>query len=176
MSSTLPIHAVQDSGTSLKVDGMRRIPGRHAPDSVADIPRNPGRHPPDSVVGIDRITHIELDEFVCMPNHMHGIIVLPDSYKSEINLKNNQNDNETRFEKFGAPVKGSIPTIIRSYKSAVTQRVQWIMHANKGPVWQPGFYEHVIRTELELNRIRQYILDNPIKWALDEENPDRKML
>jgi len=41
------------------------------------------------------------------------------------------------------------------------------------PVWQRNYYEHVIRDEDDLNRIRQYIMDNPARWAEDENNPER---
>jgi len=40
-----------------------------------------------------------------------------------------------------------------------------------GKLWQRNYYEHIVRNENELNRIRQYIMDNPLKWALDRENP-----
>jgi hypothetical protein len=74
-------------------------------------------------------------------------------------------------EQFGQPVPDSIPTIIRSYKSAVTYRVNLIRNIGSVQVWQRNYYEHVLRNEAELNRIRQYILNKPLQWELDRENP-----
>ncbi len=76
-----------------------------------------------------------------------------------------------QVEKFGKPVIGSIPTIIRSYKSAVTKRINENRGCHRAGVWQRNYYEHVIRGEIELNRIREYIVNNPLSWELDIENP-----
>lgn len=69
-----------------------------------------------------------------------------------------------------SPVKGSLPVIIRSFKSSVKH---W---CNKNGFtnfkWQRNYYDHIIRNDLELNSIRQYIINNPLKWHLDKENPD----
>jgi REP element-mobilizing transposase RayT len=76
------------------------------------------------------------------------------------------------MRRFGSPASGSVSTIIGAFKAAVTKRVR----ALEGPnamVWQRSFYEHVIRSEAQLRRIRSYIEDNPRRWAEDEENPDR---
>ena len=106
----------------------------------------------------------ELDEFVLMPNHIHGILVLADQpgrgtiYRALAGV-----------ERFGDPTPDSLPTIIRTFKAAATRQI----NRDSGPlvVWQRGYYEHVIRDEKELNRIRQYIVENPLKWATDRENP-----
>lgn len=74
-------------------------------------------------------------------------------------------------EQFGAPAAGSIPTIIRSFKSSVTQRARWARI--DGPVWQRNYYERVIRNECELDAVRLYIQDNPRQWGEDGENPGR---
>ena len=66
-----------------------------------------------------------------------------------------------------APTLGQI---IRTVKAASTHRIRKI--DDLGVVWQRNYYEHVIRNEESLNRIRQYILDNPLKWELDPENPN----
>jgi hypothetical protein len=66
---------------------------------------------------------------------------------------------------------GSIPAIVRAYKSAVTLRVNLIRGTPGADVWQRNYYEHIIRDDDELRRARQYILDNPLHWALDRENP-----
>jgi hypothetical protein len=73
-------------------------------------------------------------------------------------------------EQFGQPVSGSISTIIRSFKSAVTKRINEIRKTPGAKLWQRNYYEHIIRNENELNRIREYIANNPIKWEFDKEN------
>ena len=86
---------------------------------------------------------VALDSFVIMPNHVHGIILLVAG----------------RVE-HARP----LPLIVRSFKSAVSK-------AACRSIWQRNYYEHVIRDEDELNRIRDYIDDNPIMWSVDTENP-----
>ena len=66
----------------------------------------------------------------------------------------------------------SVPTIIRAFKSAVTRRINKLRGVPSALLWQRNYYEHVIRDEDELDRVRQYIAENPLKWALDPENPD----
>jgi REP element-mobilizing transposase RayT len=73
-------------------------------------------------------------------------------------------------EAFGKPTKGSIPTIIRSYKSAVTKKINEINNQQGDKVWQPNYYECVIRNKKELNRIRVYIRKNPENWKKDYLN------
>jgi putative transposase len=113
----------------------------------------------------------ELDAFVVMPNHVHGIIILatPVGARHAVPL---QNGISGKPERFGKPVPGSIPTIIRSFKSAVTKRINALRDAPAAPVWQRNYYEHIIRNERELGHIREYILSNPANWGTDENNPD----
>lgn len=105
---------------------------------------------------------IELDEFVVMPNHLHGIIVI---------CKGTARRAPTA-EQFGAPVAGSLPTIIRSFKSAIAKRVNKMRQTPGAKLWQRNYYEHIIRNENELHGIRQYIVNNPSKWGYDRENPE----
>jgi len=73
-------------------------------------------------------------------------------------------------EQFGKPVPGSIPTIVRSFKSAATKCINEYRSTPGAPVWQCNYYEHIIRTEESLNCIREYILTNPLRWHLDRQN------
>ena len=107
--------------------------------------------------------HAELDAFVVMPNHVHGIVILTV-----------QNGVFGKMEQFGKPVPGSIPTIVRSFKSATTRHINALRGTPGAPVWQRNYYEHIIRNEESLNRIREYIVTNPMRWALDRENPYRE--
>jgi REP element-mobilizing transposase RayT len=145
----------------------------------------------------NHFSNAQLDEFVIMPNHVHGVIVLVESSDMTYNvgarhavplpndavpLPNDAmplpNDavplprDLSKGEKFGNPISGSIPTIVRSYKSAVTKRINECHGTPGAPVWQRGYYEHIIRNHESLNRIREYIMNNPLQWALDRENPD----
>jgi len=101
---------------------------------------------------------IGLDDFMVMPNHFHGIII----------TKGTMHRAPT-VEQFGKPVSNSIPTIIRGFKSAVTARINAIRHSPRLPVWQRNYYEHIIRDDIDLNTIRQYIRTNPENWEKDEE-------
>lgn len=108
--------------------------------------------------------NIELDEWVVMPNHFHGILV--------INECRGTARRAPTVEQFGKPVSNSIPTIIRSFKSAVTKRINELRNSPGAKIWQRNYYEHIIRNEDELNRIREYITNNPLKWEFDKENPN----
>jgi REP element-mobilizing transposase RayT len=106
--------------------------------------------------------NVRLDEFVVMPNHVHGIIELIDS-----------RDTARRVpakEKFGNPTKNSIPTIIRSYKSAVTKAINQLNNQSGDKSWQRNYHDHIIRNSQDLNRIRKYILNNPEDWENDKLN------
>ncbi|MGK7875021.1 MAG: transposase [Xenococcaceae cyanobacterium] len=109
-----------------------------------------------------RFPHIKLDAFVVMPNHLHGILVITDEGKGQV---------QPRREQFGKPIPGSIPTIVRSFKSAVTRRINLMRPTTSPPIWQSNYHESIIRIERGLDNVRQYIIDNPRQWALDEENP-----
>jgi len=111
--------------------------------------------------------HAELDAFVVMPNHVHGIIVITDSVGAK--------DFSPLFSPLPAthtplisPPR-TIGSIVRGFKIGATK---WFRtNTDISIVWQRNYYEHVIRDEADLHRIRQYITDNPMCWAEDEENP-----
>jgi len=111
--------------------------------------------------------NVELDQFVIMPNHIHGVIMIYD-YKP-VGVQYIEPLQENKYQHI---IPGSIGSIIRSYKSAVTRWCNKNNHQNFQ--WQRNYYEHIIRNENELNRIREYIQNNPLKWELDRENPKSK--
>ena len=109
--------------------------------------------------------NVELDEYVIMPNHLHGIIVISDS-------RGGTRPRASTVESFGKPIPSSLPTIVRGYKAAVTRRIGDLQKTRKRtPVWQRNYYEHIIRNEEDLRKAREYIINNPLKWELDKENP-----
>ncbi len=115
--------------------------------------------------------NIKLDEFVIMPNHFHCILNIISRGTACRAL------SDSHIEKFNKPTRNSIPTIIRSYKSAVTKQINQCFDGTARrattTVWQRNYYEHIIRNEHELKKIREYILNNPLKWKLDFENLNR---
>ena len=102
--------------------------------------------------------HIDLDEFVVMPNHVHGIVLVTE--RPSYGLADRG---------LGTVAKGSIPVIVRSFKSAATREVRLLTRSVE-PLWQRNYYEHVVRTEASLQTLREYISENPLKWELDEHN------
>ena len=106
--------------------------------------------------------YVELDECVVMLNHFHGILVLAD-----VGARRRRAPTQ---EQFGKPVAGSLPTIMRAFKSATTYRINQSRGARGAPIWQRNYYEHIVRHERELNAIREYIQNNPVNWAMDMDN------
>jgi REP element-mobilizing transposase RayT len=76
------------------------------------------------------------------------------------------------MEQFGRPVPESVPTIVRSFKSAATKRANESLGTPGAALWQRNYFEHVIRDTQSLNRIREYIATNPAKWESDQDNPN----
>lgn len=109
---------------------------------------------------VSRFRALEPDEYVIMPDHIHGILRLTE-------LAAPAGIPPTR-EQFGKPVAGSIPTIVRAYKSTVTQQYQVMAGRSAPPLWQRNYYEHVIRSEADLIRVRAYIRQNPNQWENDQ--------
>ena len=102
---------------------------------------------------------ITLDTWAVMPNHFHAIVCIADDDRGTA--------RRAPTEQFGKPIAGSIPTIVRSFKSAVTKQIHEIHQSRTNVIWQKNYYEHVIRHDDELTRIREYILTNPVRWAED---------
>jgi REP element-mobilizing transposase RayT len=65
--------------------------------------------------------------------------------------------------------------LLGAFKTKATRGINEIRGTPILPVWQRNYYEHVVRNEDELNRVRQYIFDNPAKWDEDPENPNRRV-
>lgn len=110
----------------------------------------------------DHFAEVELDAFVVMPNHVHGIVVPGDG-------------RARHASPLPATPKGpgrrSVGSIVGAYKSSVCRRVNAIGGTPGAALWQRNYYEHVIRNERQSSHIRRYIADNPANWMLDHENP-----
>ncbi|MFH2049019.1 MAG: transposase [bacterium] len=104
--------------------------------------------------------YVDLDEFVIMPNHIHGIII--------INDVTNTNHSDRSRPVITKKIK-PLPELIGAFKTTSSKMIH-----KQGLVnfkWQRSFYDHEIKNETDLNNIREYIVNNPLRWELDEENP-----
>jgi len=114
----------------------------------------------------NKFANITLDYHVIMPNHIHGIIIIPDGRDGvgaihELPLQRDKIERRRML----------IPKIIGYFKMNAAKYINQLHDATGHPFWQRNYYEHIIRNENELNRIREYIQNNPLKWDLDRENP-----
>jgi REP element-mobilizing transposase RayT len=104
----------------------------------------------------NRYDNVGLDKFIIMPNHLHGIILI----------------NKKRVETSATPTIGQI---IRSFNSISAREYLLYIKNNQinasVKIWQRSFYDRIIRGEESLKKIREYILNNPINWKDDPENP-----
>src|SRR3972149_5315710 len=113
--------------------------------------------------------YVELDEYVIMPNHLHGLIIL------NCGLRRDTARRVPTKEEFGKPVPSSLPTVIRSFKSAVTKRINILRETAGGRGWQGVYFEHVVRSRADMESLRKYISENSLRWSLDK-NEDQSML
>jgi len=103
---------------------------------------------------------LELDAFIVMPNHVHGIFLITGNPHVGAGLK-------------PAPTSKpyTLPEIVRALKTFSARRINEIRKTPGIPVWQRNYYEPVIRNEIDLEETREYIQNNPLKWAEDETHP-----
>jgi putative transposase len=120
----------------------------------------------------EHFPRVLLDEFMVMPNHVHGIIVIIRATHNvgATHASPQPNASPLRARPHG-PQRQSVASIVGSFKSAATKRINEHRGTPGTPVWQRNYYEHIIRNDESLNRIRQYIMNNPLQWTLDRENP-----
>ena len=92
--------------------------------------------------------NIELDEFIIMPNHVHAIVFIKPQEDSKQNV--------------------NLSTIVGSYKNVTSKTIHRLLGQNFN--WQKSFYDNIIRKDESLDRIREYIRNNPLKWEFDRNN------
>jgi len=116
-------------------------------------------------------SYVMLDAWVLMPNHLHGIIVLEKDDPGAVETSRGD-VSETRRWRVSTPrlQPHSLGSIINQFKGAATKRIRTTTVPDFS--WQSRFYDHVIRSEKSLEKIREYILNNPMQWEMDTENPD----
>jgi putative transposase len=116
---------------------------------------------------------VELIEYGVMPNHLHGIIVIKEKRREKLGTEGRMMGTTScaptdKIEGFGRSTSGSIPTIIKLFKGGVTMQVGISpMRELYGNIWQKGYFEHIIRSEEELQARIKYIRDNPKNWDKD---------
>jgi len=112
----------------------------------------------------DHFPNIELDAFVIMPNHMHGIVVINDIH-TDVGAQYIAPSTEKHA--IPLPKAGSLSVAIRSYKAAVTRQINNLYHVAGEHLWQRNFHDHIIRNEMGLNYLRAYVINNPVAWTKD---------
>ncbi len=117
---------------------------------------------------------VDLHAFVVMPNHLHGILAITVGARYNVPLRS-ENALSIQAEHFGKPTTGSLPTIIRTYKAAVSREIGARFGDRYSSVWQRNYYERVLRDGKEFSDAARYILENPSKWEFDRENPQAAM-
>jgi REP element-mobilizing transposase RayT len=108
----------------------------------------------------NHVGNIVLDEFIVMPNHFHGIIILVGAGSEPAPTDSIKHH--------------ALPEIIRQLKTFSARRINQNRKTPGISIWQRNFYDHIGHDKKELYRIRQYIRDNPVNWDSDEENPISK--
>ncbi|MEK6710150.1 MAG: transposase [Nitrospinota bacterium] len=103
---------------------------------------------------------VELDAFVVMPNHFHAILRITGTRRGVLQYA----------PTFRSPSQ-TAGAILRGFKSAATRRINALGNTSGLPLWQRNYYEHILRGEAEMDRAREYVLHNPLKWAEDENHP-----
>ncbi|MGK7877679.1 MAG: transposase [Xenococcaceae cyanobacterium] len=116
----------------------------------------------------NKYPRITLDEFVIMPNHIHGILVIENSGEAITDPNLVGAIHELPLHKKRR--KMLLPKAIGYFKMNAAKRINQIRNIQGQPVWQKNYYEHIIRNEFALEKIREYIVNNPRKWNEDIEN------
>ena len=130
-----------------------------------------------------------LDEYIIMPNHIHGIIGIFEGAKhfsktnnfhlsSEVKVENqicvkNRYKNVSPLPHPNGTKPGSLSSIIQNFSSITTRKINQIRETNGMKLWQRNYFDRIIRNGDELIRIRKYIRENPLRWEIDEENPEK---
>jgi REP element-mobilizing transposase RayT len=121
--------------------------------------------------------HLVLDVFIVMPNHIHGILILTHPGRGEAF----GTERFTQYENYcpnASPLQprsttpGSVGAMIQNFKSISAQQINRRCQLNTIKIWQRNYYEHIVRNEESLQRLRQYIQNNPLSWQEDQLHPD----
>ena len=109
--------------------------------------------------------HVSLDEFVVMPDHIHGILILDPTPLGAAGLR----PAAAEVKELEGAAEPGLPEIIRALKSFSARAINKARNTPGAAVWQRGYHERVIRSDEELARLREYIVNNPERAALDAD-------
>lgn len=112
----------------------------------------------------------QLGEWIIMPNHIHGIVIITEPFDGDKNVE----DARNMMSASNAPLQqkpNSLSSFIAGFKSAVTKQINLLRHNRDLPIWQRNYYESIIRDEKSLAAIREYIINNSSRWQNDPDNP-----
>ena len=112
----------------------------------------------------EHFPHVELDEFVVMPNHIHGIVLLIENFPG--------GDKGAVSAPLRGQHKQTLGKIVAYYKYQTTKIINQIDGTPRNRIWQRNYYERIIRNTQELENTQQYIITNPQHWTTDKQNPD----
>jgi len=117
---------------------------------------------------------IELDIYQTMPNHFHAIVFILESStnkRKKLDVYMVGANGHSPLRNRLAMKSKSLSSLMVGFKSSVKLKINKFRNTPGVPIWQRNYYDHIIRNENELNQIREYIINNPLEWELDEENP-----
>ncbi len=118
-------------------------------------------------------SNVLLDEYTTMPNHLHGIIFITDKCRGEVSSPSMLPRPVTKGrETLPLQQRMTLGNVIGYFKYQSTKCVNKTCKSSGITIWQRNYYEHIIRNEKELNLIREYIINNPLQWQFDRENPE----
>lgn len=133
-----------------KIDGDRMIFSPAGEITVQNLKRIPHIYP-----------NIDLDAWVVMPNHIYAIIVIGETPRAGVETSHWDVSTKIYYLR-----SGTLGAIINQYKTACTKRIR--ANGYMDFAWQTRFYDHIIRNEKSLEKIRAYIIGNPVKWTEDD--------
>ena len=111
---------------------------------------------------------VSVDIFCVMPNHVHAIIQIHDVEQRDVARRE---EGVSRNAPTKEVKRKSLGRLVGAYKTHTTKWINNQRDSSGIPFWQRNYYEHIIRNQKDLDRIREYIENNPLKWKLDNENP-----
>ena len=129
----------------------------------------------------DRYPYLYTDEWIVMPNHFHAIMVIADKSRTDTNkpcrgvLRNAPTINKQQTDNNSSnPITKRKPLgrLIGAFKTVSTKKINILRDAPGTKLWQRNYYEHIIRNQDAMDKIRHYIVNNPISWSIDQLHPD----
>ncbi|ELS01745.1 transposase [Xenococcus sp. PCC 7305] len=125
-----------------------------------------------------RYPYLILDEWIIMPNHFHGIMVISNKHRrGDSRIAPTLTRKDVVLTEQNLPINPELKPktlgrLIGVFKTISTKQINLIRKAPGMPVWQRNYYEHIIRNEKSLNKIREYVVHNPLSWQDDQLHPN----